>query len=754
MKRKWLFLGAILLGLTVPATTAFSNEIAFGHGLGVTQYEVITQPVDVKGLPPKAIKKVESGVTEQEAMKIISAAFPYLPIGGNPEISMEEDPYIGRTIWRINMHKYTDRPGPSYGYFASVDAATGDVLNMNMDRYLWQGKEEYKGVIPKEQARQTAEKLAKRLQPDKFTQMVPDSKQSGIYYLGESLDSSYSFFWGRTEKGVSVDNDGISISVDALTNRVISYNFRWHSGVKFTSPGSVQNAEKLAEKVIREVGMVPVYKVFPRTYAAGIPEVKLVYQLNINAFMVDALTGEIINTQGKPQELVKVFDDYSYIKGDINPPVSPGQKISPALALEEAEKFFKLIGVEGKVEQIGGGSGSGPLGVQEFWCYSIRSGEIKAGRYEPGQVGIDKSNGFVVNYHPNERFDSKPDSVQEHVSPEGAVAIAEAFINKINPTFADHVVVGKGMTEGYGQENIYNFRFCRVVNGIPFPMNGINISISTGGKVTDYNCDWHRLSFPGAEEIVSPEEAAQKWLENSSYKLSYFFPRNFDGREIDGEARLIYLLDASFDSVDAVTGQPVTLDGRAAQDKENGYDFEGSWATESLQLLAKSNLLPPPEKFTPSSSVTRKDAARVLMAATMSHYKERAGSDKPSFQDVGVNDPDFAAVEAAVKMGVIDKESIFNPDQPLTRKVLTTWLVNLVGFKDIAAIPNKIMTPFEDITTLSEREQNYIALAYGLGFMQGDGSEMFRPGDQVTWEEFAAVLIKALPRIEKITVIM
>jgi len=49
-------------------------------------------------------------------------------------------------------------------------------------------------------------------------------------------------------------------------------------------------------------------------------------------------------------------------------------------------------------------------------------------------------------------------------------------------------------------------------------------------------------------------------------------------------------------------------------------------------------------------------------------------------------------------------------------------------------------------------EQNYIALAYGLGFMQGDGSVMFRPGDNVTWEEFAEVLFKALPRIEKIPV--
>ena len=752
MKRKWLCLILITLGLTTPTTTAFCNETAFGYGLGVTQYEVSTQPVDVKGLPTKAIKEVESGISEEEAMKIIKSAFPYLPTGGNPEISMEEDPYISRPIWHINMQEYAERPGPSYGYFASVDAATGDILDMSLDHFSWKGKEEYKGVIPMEQARQTAEKLAKQLHSDKFAQMVSDNKQFGIYYSGESLNSSYSFCWGRTEKGVKVDNDGISISVDALTDRVLSYNFRWHSGVKFASPGSVQNAEKLAKKVVQEAGMVPVYKVFPRIYAMGIPEVKLVYQLNSNTFMVDAVTGEIINTQGKPQKPVKVYDGYSYIKGDINPPIFSGQRISPSHALEEAKKFFKLLGVEGEVEQSGGGSGSGPLGVQEFWCYSVRSGKTKDSRNESGQVGIDKSSGFVVTYYTNGRFDFKPDSVQEQVSSEEAMAIAEAFINKINPAFADHLVVEKVMMEGYGEENMYNFRFSRVVNGIPFPMNGINIGISTGGKITDYRCDWNLLTFPKAEGTISHEVAAQKWLEKSPYKLSYFFPRSSDGREIDGEARLIYLMNAGFDSVDAVTGQPVTSDGRATQDNDIGYDFKGSWATESLQLLAKNNLLPPPEKFATTSPVTRKAAARVLMATARNHCIERAGIDKPSFQDVGVDDPDFGVIEAAVKIGVIDKGSIFNPDQPLTRKVLATWLVNLVGFKDIATIPIKITTTFEDITTLPEREQNYIALAYGLGFIQGDGSVMFRPGDNVTWEEFAEVLFKALPRIEKIPV--
>ena len=255
------------------------------------------------------------------------------------------------------------------------------------------------------------------------------------------------------------------------------------------------------------------------------------------------------------------------------------------------------------------------------------------------------------------------------------------------------------------------------------------------------------MNFPEAVELITPEEAAQKWLEKASYKLSYFFPISRDGREIV-ESRLIYLLDDGFGFIDAVTGQPLTHDGRTAQVNEK-YNFEGSWAAEPLQLLAKSNLLPTPDKFAPTSPVNRRDAIKVLMSASVRQYRERTDTAQPSFQDVRVNDPDYGAVEVAVKMGVIDKGNLFNPDQPLTRKVLATWLVNLVGFKDIASIPNKITTPFEDLTTLSEREQNYIGLAYGLGFMQGDGSGMFRPIDQVTWEEFATVLLKSLPRIDK-----
>lgn len=55
---------------------------------------------------------------------------------------------------------------------------------------------------------------------------------------------------------------------------------------------------------------------------------------------------------------------------------------------------------------------------------------------------------------------------------------------------------------------------------------------------------------------------------------------------------------------------------------------------------------------------------------------------------------------------------------------------------------------FTDLETLSVREQNYIGLAYGLGFLRGDGIGKFRPDDPVTWEELAAAVIRALPLLE------
>ena len=759
MKQKagWLstsiLLGAALLFFAPGAAQAAAVQ----QEVAVTNYQVsVSEVVTVKtgevtsrDISGKAAK--EPSISEQDAAKIVMSAFPYLPSGGDPEITLDVDHTTGQPIWRVNVYEHSSyRPGPPDGYNATVDAVTGEIINMYWRQYSPLESTEVKGIITRDQARQVAEKLARQLQPDKFKQLKYNNQAMEQYYPQEMINIAYNFAWERTNNGVTVGHDGIRIAVDALTGKVQSYNFQWLPKLKLPVPVSTVDPGKLAERVVDEAGMVLVYKVFSGRYAAGAPEVKLVYQLNNRyAYMVDAATGASLDYSGKDLKSAdaKLYKDYAHIKGIANPPAG-SEKITPAQAQAEAEKFFKSIGLEGKVERSGGGSSSGPLGRQESWSYSIRE-EGVAGSSQVN-LGIDTVSGKVVDF-------SRHGYAQYGQVADRTVAMAEAqakafdYIKKLNPEYAGNVVL-VNMPE-WAEDSGYQFSFIRVANGIPFPMNNINVRLSGDGEVLNYRCEWYHLNFPGAVGVITPEEAAKKWLEKASYSLSYFLPLSYESRVTPAasEAVLIYRLDAGIDAVDALTGAVLNHQGQPANGQAgNGYDFTGSWSAQSLQLLAESGLLPAPDEFDLTAAVTRRDSARVVAAAAMRHYGYDLAT-KSSFQDVKTGDPDFRAIESLVQLGIINRGDSFNPDQQLTRQELATWLVNAAGHKDVTAIPNRITAPFQDISGLSGQEQNYLGLAYGLGLMMGDSSNMFRPGDAVTWEELSAVITRALPQMRKNT---
>jgi hypothetical protein len=752
MKRKMAaFMTVTALGLGTVLYGPANSEAAVA-GMVVTRDSkaVMMEPVPEPGIvQPDTGQNVR--FSGDEAVRIIQRAFPYLSEVAEPRVYFEVD-YRGHSVWRIYADVRTApyRSGPS-GYHATVRADTGEILSMNWHQPT--GVEKSKGIISREEARRTAENLARQLQPEKFSQMKP-SDQATPYYRPDTLNIAYSFAWDRMHDGVAVEGDTMRIAVDAFTGKVTSYHFSWKDELQLPPAQNTIDPGKLPEKAVAETGMVLTYRLFGDRYGVGAAEPRLVYQLNNRyAAMVDVRTGEFIDLQGRsaaPGQLA-LYPDVSHIRGIANPPAPAGEPLSPATLRDAAEKIFALMGLSGQIERSGSGSSGGPYGRQEYWCYSIHSEETGQ---TLGQVDIDIYTGQVVSFHKPGAYDYyrgpaqavAPDAARQRAREE-ALATAWETVQKVHPEYAGNVVVGAGAPQWY-RPGRHDFHFVRVVNGVVFPMNGIRVSVSDDGDVLNYRADWYRLKFPEVGAAISPEEAAQVWRENAAYRLSYFVPYTVDGRPGTGEAKLVYRLDA-VGSIDALTGEVLDQFGRPViNETENGYEFSDSWAAQPLQLLADSGLLPPPAEFRPRASVARRDAARIIAAAAMRYYyyEEETGA-QPSFEDVTAEDRDYRIIEAVVNLGVVEKGGAFHPDRPITRKELAAWLVNAVGYGEVSKISSQISTPFNDVHALPLRDRNYIGLAYGLGFMTGDGSGAFRPADEVTWEELAAAVMKALPQI-------
>ncbi|MEM6425344.1 MAG: S-layer homology domain-containing protein, partial [Cyanobacteria bacterium P01_D01_bin.128] len=96
--------------------------------------------------------------------------------------------------------------------------------------------------------------------------------------------------------------------------------------------------------------------------------------------------------------------------------------------------------------------------------------------------------------------------------------------------------------------------------------------------------------------------------------------------------------------------------------------------------------------FNPNQSVTRREFARWLAAVNNRFYQDDPGqkvrlgvaSDRPAFQDVGPEDPDFPYIQGLAEAGIIPSALAgnatavnFRPDAPLTRETLVSWKVPL-----------------------------------------------------------------------------
>lgn len=168
-------------------------------------------------------------------------------------------------------------------------------------------------------------------------------------------------------------------------------------------------------------------------------------------------------------------------------------------------------------------------------------------------------------------------------------------------------------------------------------------------------------------------------------------------------------------------------------------------------------------EFAPNEPITRRDYARWLVEANNQFHGNAAGekihlatkSDRPAFQDISVNDPDFEIIQGLAEAGLIpsmltdnSNKLLFQPNAPLTREDLLTWKVPLDLRKNLptASIDAiKQSWGFQDAANISPQALQ----ALFADFQNGDNSNMkrvfgyttlFQPKKPVTRAEAAASL--------------
>ena len=87
-----------------------------------------------------------------------------------------------------------------------------------------------------------------------------------------------------------------------------------------------------------------------------------------------------------------------------------------------------------------------------------------------------------------------------------------------------------------------------------------------------------------------------------------------------------------------------------------------------------------------------------------------------------------------------------DPGRTVTRSELCRCFVGLSGLTAAAEMRGIFRCGFTDEETIPEADLGYVAIAKGLGVVQGDSAGAFRPTDGATRQELALMLYRYLSR--------
>ena len=292
---------------------------------------------------------------------------------------------------------------------------------------------------------------------------------------------------------------------------------------------------------------------------------------------------------------------------------------------------------------------------------------------------------------------------------------------------------------------VNSFTYTRMEAGYPCPMNTISLSVNAAtGYVDSFSAAWdEEMRFGPSGPLVGEEAAMDSFLACYEAKLCYVtVPEEKDKWESPRHWLLVYLPDAGdgwVGGVDAVTGEADYQTWSNEQARPQYEDLEGSYARREIETLAKYGVgWYGVDRFEPKARVTELDMILLMLSAVGWQ------PDYGTYADATEEELDSLYSSAYYQGFIATREQ--HPDRPVTRTELCRCFVGLSGMQEAAELKGIFACGFTDEEEISEADLGYVAIAKGLGVVQGDRSGAFRPNDGATRQELAVMLYRYLSR--------
>ena len=276
--------------------------------------------------------------------------------------------------------------------------------------------------------------------------------------------------------------------------------------------------------------------------------------------------------------------------------------------------------------------------------------------------------------------------------------------------------------------------YSNVVNDIFFPQNSAFISVNTyDGTIDSFSLSWTEdVQFDSASGIVSADTASAAYIACFDTLLQYIeVPVEADGAYAYSYAlKLAYRYDAqqSVTGIDAKTGEAI-IAGAADESQPLVYDdIQDAYGKNQIEALARYGIGFSGTSFKPTAQLTQKDALILFLSAV--------GNSSEDEDDL---------YRLAYNYNFLTEDER-DPERLMTRAQLVKMLIGATEYGPAAELEDIYVCGFKDDAQIPSAVYGYVAIAKGLGVVQGDSYNNFNPNNIVTRQDAAIILFNFMSR--------